>query len=618
MRKGVTRTTEEEAASRPLEEAELDENAGQQEPAVVADILDDEDIVPQYKDQALSSVFPDLADGGEQVHNESLRNERIVVEEPDAEDTTNHRDSPQYPGTVQFVTQNQMTHSSPHFKDQMNSILRDPSISNVSDSYVVQPSSMDTSRIPTRKTSAPPPPLNHRPIATVGQPNPAENVGQVPVEAIAIHDASEVPIVDAVNVPQSQVVATGRGQQQHRKSNCTVAMAATTVVLVVVAVSAAIVCAGGTCRSSSSSSNNTAVPTPAPTSFPTFSPAVAQERTAAILAEIRSATNQTNLTYPPAETTNSSSTDLDALALAWLIEDPSFPIDLTTENNLLRIRERYALATVLFHVTGVNDTSFLSPWILYDHCTWDAVECDVELRVTKFVYTDAPRSVSEYNGRLPPALGLLTRLAHLELSGNHLIGTIPGFLQLTALTRLSLGDNSMTGTIPTELSQLLFLERLSLHQNNLFGRIPSTIGSLTALHEIELNNNILTGPVPTEIGRLTQLTGLFMDRNRLSGTLPSSMIALGRLQYFWIHDNRFSGELPSEALNNWTQFEDGFFHNNDFAGEMPFCIGNDGNTTATVVERLVADCRKVDCLCCTHCCPTAFNGIRQSFACAIG
>ena len=70
-------------------------------------------------------------------------------------------------------------------------------------------------------------------------------------------------------------------------------------------------------------------------------------------------------------------------------------------------------------------------------------------------------------------IGELNGLVLLNLSNNHLIGSIPSSLgKLSNLEALDLSLNSLSGKIPQQLAQITFLEYLNVSFNNLTGPIP--------------------------------------------------------------------------------------------------------------------------------------------------
>ena len=64
------------------------------------------------------------------------------------------------------------------------------------------------------------------------------------------------------------------------------------------------------------------------------------------------------------------------------------------------------------------------------------------------------------------------------------------------VTRLNLGGVGLTGEIPPELGDLTDLVHLDLRQNRLSGEIPAELGNLTNLTDLYLSGNQLTGCMP--------------------------------------------------------------------------------------------------------------------------
>lgn len=76
-------------------------------------------------------------------------------------------------------------------------------------------------------------------------------------------------------------------------------------------------------------------------------------------------------------------------------------------------------------------------------------------------------------GRIPPAMGALTRVHVVDLSWNKLSGPIPPELAgMTSLESFDASRNELTGPIPASLTGLSFLSHFSVAFNGLSGQIP--------------------------------------------------------------------------------------------------------------------------------------------------
>jgi hypothetical protein len=215
------------------------------------------------------------------------------------------------------------------------------------------------------------------------------------------------------------------------------------------------------------------------------------------------------------------------------------------------LRQRYALSTLWFNPTpagfGTDDNSHANTWITdRDECDWLGVTCNAFDEVANLYL-----ATNNVRGRIPDDLGLLTAMTDLQLWRNQMTGTIPSSLgAMTGMVYLDLGINLFAGTIPSSLGTFTGLRNLILHTNELNGTIPSSLGQLTAMTNFGLNTNKLTGTIPSSFGALMALTTSTLYNNELNGTVP--LCSLNRT-FVW----------------------------------------------------LIADCAKVSCPCCTHCCPTA-------------
>jgi len=208
----------------------------------------------------------------------------------------------------------------------------------------------------------------------------------------------------------------------------------------------------------------------------------------------------------------------------------------------------------------------------------------------------------EYVG-IPPSIGKLTNLAHLDVSYTLFFGPLQRevFENLHNVQYLYIGGNSYNSSIPDtvgEMENLLYFyaeysdidgdlsfmttmakvfELWADKNPKLKGTIPPEIGDLTTLESLSLSNCGLTGPIPVEIGGLYRMQQMWLFGNQLEGNIPASVGNLTRMYRFEVENNLLAGDMPDEVC---TLFNEG--------GQL---------------EILETDCdsRITNCNCCTCC-----------------
>lgn len=175
-----------------------------------------------------------------------------------------------------------------------------------------------------------------------------------------------------------------------------------------------------------------------------------------------------------------------------------------------------------------------------DPCTeaWQGVLC-VNSNITGISLNNA-----NLGGELGTNLDAFSAIISINLSGNHIGGTIPANLPPTMKT-LFLSDNQFTGGLP-DLSALSQLTDLSINKNNLTGELPDTFQLLQGLINLDLSENNISGPLPPSMGNLSSLTTLRLQDNELTGLLDIIQdLPLNELN---IENNQFSGPIPPRLL----------------------------------------------------------------------
>ena len=160
-----------------------------------------------------------------------------------------------------------------------------------------------------------------------------------------------------------------------------------------------------------------------------------------------------------------------------------------------------------------------------------------------------------------PELSALSSLRTFAASANHLGGSIPSLDGLAALEAFLVGDNQLTGSMPS-LDGLTALRAFDARANQLSGSIPE-LRDHAALVNFVVTGNALTGSIP-DLSGLDALRYFYVDRNRLSGSIPP-LAALGALRQLDVSDNLLTGAIPA-LPSNVNQVD---FGNNRLGGAVP-------------------------------------------------
>ncbi|XP_031494347.1 probable LRR receptor-like serine/threonine-protein kinase At1g06840 isoform X2 [Nymphaea colorata] len=124
------------------------------------------------------------------------------------------------------------------------------------------------------------------------------------------------------------------------------------------------------------------------------------------------------------------------------------------------------------------------------------------------------------SGQIPVQLSRLPLLVHLLLDNNKLSGRLPPELyRMPNLLILSLRNCSLEGPIP-DLSSIEELGYLDLSWNHLNGSIPTNKLSVN-ITTIVLSNNNLSGTIPQNFSGLPLLQRISLENNQLDGSIPA-------------------------------------------------------------------------------------------------
>ncbi|KAJ6751186.1 hypothetical protein OIU85_001683 [Salix viminalis] len=189
--------------------------------------------------------------------------------------------------------------------------------------------------------------------------------------------------------------------------------------------------------------------------------------------------------------------------------------------------------------------SVLETWNYEDKtpCLWKGVTCTElglpgtpdMLRVTSLVLPD-----SQLLGSIPPDVGYIEHLRHLDLSNNFLNGSLPNsFGNATELQVISLSNNEISGELPGSIGALKSLQLLNLSDNALAGKVPGYLTALQNLTVLSLRTNYFSGYVPSGFNSVEVLD---LSSNLLNGSLPLNFGG-DNLHYLNLSYNKLTGPI---------------------------------------------------------------------------
>ncbi|KAJ0794606.1 putative non-specific serine/threonine protein kinase [Helianthus annuus] len=154
----------------------------------------------------------------------------------------------------------------------------------------------------------------------------------------------------------------------------------------------------------------------------------------------------------------------------------------------------------------------------------------------------------------------------LDMSGNHMLGTIPGDIQkfIPRVEYLNFSSNAFNGVIPSVICDLSELQVLDLSNNKFSGEVPKGLLGVT---EIRLSNNILHGEVLRN-SSLGSTEILHLDNNCFTGNIGNSTKENSFLTILDISDNHFTGTIPC-WISNMLENAELLVRNNNFEGQFP-------------------------------------------------
>ncbi|KAK9233245.1 hypothetical protein WN943_023494 [Citrus x changshan-huyou] len=104
-------------------------------------------------------------------------------------------------------------------------------------------------------------------------------------------------------------------------------------------------------------------------------------------------------------------------------------------------------------------------------------------------------------GNIPSSFGNCKNLMLLNVSNNKLTGTSsPQLLEITTLSiLLGLSDNLFSGSIPPKVGNLKTIIHLDISRNRFSGEIPTTLSACAGLQYLTMMGNSFSGKIPSSL-----------------------------------------------------------------------------------------------------------------------
>ncbi|XP_074282185.1 receptor-like protein EIX1 isoform X1 [Silene latifolia] len=272
-------------------------------------------------------------------------------------------------------------------------------------------------------------------------------------------------------------------------------------------------------------------------------------------------------------------------------------------SGFIRCKKHEQQALLKFKQSFTNDPkNRLSSWVGEDCCEWHGVTCDnvthnvvkLNLRSDYDVMDDealcqSNPKVSLVASGLSSALLELKLLTHLDLSGNDFSKSrIPDFIgSLRQLKYLNLSSAGFSGSIPPHLGNLTNLVHLDLHvlnecseQNLLNSEGIGWASGLLKLQSLDMSGHNLSGAHDTFKALMTlpslsmlSLSNCFFHNSHLPKALISnaSNTYFPTLQSLDLRWNGFEGPLPS-IFKNMFSLRSLSLRDNSFTGPVPLWL----------------------------------------------
>ncbi|CAH1449616.1 unnamed protein product [Lactuca virosa] len=193
------------------------------------------------------------------------------------------------------------------------------------------------------------------------------------------------------------------------------------------------------------------------------------------------------------------------------------------------------------------------------------------------VFYDA--SDNNLTGEIPSLICEVKPLQLLDLSSNHMSGTLPPCLGSLSNSMLvfNLRRNNFHGTMMNEFMHGSMLKSIDLSENRFMGQLPRSLINCTNLEVLSLGENSFNDIFPSWLGTLAQLKVLVLRSNSFYGPIQGSINVgsqFSKLRIIDISNNDFNGQLQQKYFQTWNAMKSVYEGNSSvMASEISSALG---------------------------------------------
>uniref|UniRef100_A0A0E0DCT1 non-specific serine/threonine protein kinase n=1 Tax=Oryza meridionalis TaxID=40149 RepID=A0A0E0DCT1_9ORYZ len=174
--------------------------------------------------------------------------------------------------------------------------------------------------------------------------------------------------------------------------------------------------------------------------------------------------------------------------------------------------------------------------------------------------------------KLPDTLRHMQSVQVLDLSSNHIHGTIPQWAWdnwINSLILMNLSHNQFSGSIGygSVISDGMFVIDISYNLfegNQLGGRLPNSLKQDCAFGALDFSDNRIEGLLPRSLVACKDLEAFDIRNNRIDDTFPCWMSMLPKLQVLVLKSNKFVGNVGPSVPGDKNSFNETLVMENQY------------------------------------------------------